>query len=266
MFSLKDITVGHYVNTRSVVHRLDPRTKCAAVILLMAAVIVAKSAYFYILVTVGCFALTLIAELPWAMVVRNLRAFIWLFAITFGIHLFFTPGTPLTPFPIKGVTITSEGLERGIFFSYRLALLIVSAALFTLTTSPTELTDGIERMLKPLRRLGLPVHELAMTMTIALRFIPTLVEEADRLRKAQLARGAHFSGGPVRRARALIPLMLPLLLSAFRRADELAAAMDARCYRGGKGRTHFRELKLARWDYLALAATGAVCVSGLVVT
>jgi len=159
MFSLKDITVGHYVNTRSVVHRLDPRTKCAAVILLMAAVIVAKSAYFYILVTVGCFALTLIAELPWAMVVRNLRAFIWLFAITFGIHLFFTPGTPLTPFPIKGVTITSEGLEMGLFFSYRLALLIVSAALFTLTTSPTELTDGIERMLKPLRRLGLPVHE-----------------------------------------------------------------------------------------------------------
>lgn len=265
MFSLKEITLGQYVDTRSVIHQLDPRTKFTVVVLLMVAVFATKSLYFFVVVTAGCLVVIHLARLPSGMVMRNLRPFLWFFGITFFIHLFFTAGTSIPPFPVKGFNITYEGLGRGIFFSYRLAILIVAAALFTLTTSPTELTDGVERMLKPLRRFRLPAHELAMIMTIALRFIPTLVEEADRLRKAQLARGAHGCGGPVRRARALIPLMVPLFLSAFRRADELAAAMDARCYRGGVGRTQFHELKFGGRDYVALTATGMLCLSGFII-
>lgn len=234
-----------------------------AVVLLMIAVLATNSLYFFVVITAGCLVVILLARLPSVMVARNLRPFLWLFGITFTVHLFFTAGASIPPFPIKGLNITYEGLGKGIFFSYRLAILIVTAALFTLTTSPTELTDGVERMLKPLRRFGLPAHELAMIMTIALRFIPTLIEEADRLRKAQLVRGAHVCGGLVRRAKSLIPLMVPLFVSAFRRADELAVAMDARCYRGGEGRTNFHELKFNRRDYVVLTATGILCFSGL---
>lgn len=261
MFSFKDITLGQYVDTRSRIHRLDPRTKLIVILTLMTAVLAVNNFYFLIVMTVGCFVLILLAKLPVTLVLKNLRPFLWLFGITFSLHLFFTGGSSLRPFPLYGINITHEGLAGGAFFTCRIAVLIGAAALFTLTTSPTELTDGCERMLNPLRRFKFPAHEMAMIMTISLRFIPTLVEEADRLRKAQRVRGIHFLGGPIKRAKSLVPLFVPLILSAFRRADELAAAMDARCYRGGKGRTHFRELKLSRRDYFALATTGIACLS-----
>lgn len=249
------------MDTQSALHRLDPRTKFIVMFVLLIPILCTQSLIFMTLVTAWCLIVFVLAKLPFTIILKNLRPFYWLFGITFCIHLFFTQGSSIHPFPVKGLNMTYEGLERGLFFSYRLAIFIVVAALFTLTTSPTELTDSIERVLKPLRRFGLPAHELAMIMTIALRFIPTLVEEADRLRKAQLARGAHFHGGLIRRAKALIPLTVPLFLSAYRRADELAMAMDARCYRGELGRTNFHELKFDAHDYMALAFAGITCGS-----
>ena len=265
MFSLKDITLGQYVDNQSVIHRLDPRTKFVVMVLLMIPILCTQTIYSLFIVSAVCIMGILLAKLPAGMIVKNLRPFLWLFGITCIIHLFFTAGTSIPPFPIKGFNITFEGLERGLFFSFRFAIFITAAALFSLTTSPTELTDSVEDTFKPFRRIGLPAHELAMIMTIALRFIPTIVEEADRLRKAQLARGAHFYGGLIRRVKTLIPLTVPLFLSAFRRADELATAMDARCYRGGVGRTHFHERRLSIRDYLTIILTGILSSSAFVI-
>ena len=265
MISLKNITLGQYMDTQSVVHRLDPRTKLIAFLLMMTGAFVSTNIYFFLLLTLGCFLVIRLAKLPCRFVLKNLLPFLWLLGMTFGIHLFFTPGTVIEPFSRYGITVTHEGLENGVYFSCRIAVLIIGAALFTLTTSPAELTESLERMLKPLRRFMFPTHELAMIMTIALRFIPTLVEEADRLKKAQYIRGARFTGGPVKRAKALIPFLVPLFLSAFRRADELSIAMDARCYRGGEGRTHFRELKFAKGDAIAFTTTGIVCLGSFLI-
>ena len=170
---------------------------------------------------------------------------------TFALHALLTPGQLLWPIPYTDLAITREGLIRGAFFTLRLAAVVVTAALMTLTTAPLELTEGLERLLNPLRRFGFPAHELAMMVTISLRFIPVLIDEAERLRKAQLARGADFSGGPIRRARSLIPLLVPLFISAFDRADRLALAMESRCYRGGIDRTSYHELRFARRDLIA---------------
>ncbi|UCE18080.1 MAG: energy-coupling factor transporter transmembrane protein EcfT [Gemmatimonadota bacterium] len=265
MFSFNDITIGQYRDTRSIVHRLDPRTKFFILIFLMIPILCTQTLYSLTIVSLICMLAILFAKLPATMILRNLRPFLWLFGITCVLHLFLTAGTSIPPFPVKGVNITFEGLERGLFFSFRLAIFIVAAALFSLTTSPTELTDSVEHTLKPLRRFGLPAHELAMIMNIALRFIPTIIEEADRLRKAQLARGAHFCGGLIRRIKALIPLTVPLFLSAFRRADELAIAMEARCYRGGIGRTHFQVRTLSIKDYLTIFFIGILCSSAFVI-
>lgn len=255
---LSDITLGQHFPTGSVVHALDPRTKLLLLLALMGAVL-AGGFGLYALVAVFL-ALTICgSRLPWGLVLRNLRPFSWLIGLTIVLHLLFTPGRALPGFPVAGITITHEGLREGLFFGTRLALLIVSAALLTLTTSPIELTDALERLLGPFRRLGLPAHELAMMMVIALRFIPMLMEEADRLRKAQLARGASFSGGPIRRVRSLIPLLVPLFISAFRKADQLAVAMESRCYRGGEGRSTFRPLVFRARDGWAVGiVTGAL--------
>ncbi|GAW90877.1 cobalt transporter permease protein CbiQ [Calderihabitans maritimus] len=166
--------------------------------------------------------------------------------------MFFTPGQPI--FHWGPLTITLEGAKRGVFMSLRLVFLVLIASLLTLTTSPMSLTDGLERMLRPGQKIGIPAHEIAMMMTIALRFIPTLLEETEKIMKAQMARGADFeSGNFLQRAKSLLPLLVPLFISAFRRADELAVAMEARCYRGGEHRTRMKELKLGRQDYIALA-------------
>ncbi len=263
MAFLRDITLGQYVATDSPVHRLDPRTKFLLVFLLMLAVLVSHEFLFYALVTGFLVAVTLLAKLPGRLVLRNFRPFFWLVLLTVCLHIFFTrTGTVL--FCLGAVQVTSEGVAKGVFFSYRLLILIVTAALLTLTTSPMELVDGIEKLLKPFQRIRVPSHELAMMTSIALRFIPTLVDEAERLRKAQLARGASFSGGPLRRIKSLLPLVVPLFVSAFHRADQLAVAMESRCYQGGEGRTSFKELKLHRPDLLSLGVVFLLLVTGVV--
>lgn len=254
MAFLSDITLGQYFPGDSVVHRLDPRTKFVAILLTMSAVLFSRSFVFYF-VWIGLVGGGIrLSRLPFSYVVSNVRPFVWLILLTFVFHAF----------SLHPLRLTAEGVVDGALFALRLAMLILVASLLTLTTSPIDLTDGLERLLGPLRRVRVPVHELAMMMVIALRFIPLLIEEADRLRKAQISRGASFEGGWIRKAKSLIPLLVPLFLSAFRKADQLALAMEARSYRGGKGRTSFNRLKLEAQDRVALGLVGVVCGLGFV--
>ncbi len=268
MAFLQDITLGKYIAHESPLHRLDPRTKFISVLALMATVFSADGfaplALFFLFLVVAI----ALSGLPVSLVLKNLRPFAWLFIFTFVLHAILTPGTVLWRLPYFDTGITTAGLLRAAFFCLRLSAAIITASLLTLTTSPAELTEGLEKLLNPLRRIGLPAHELAMMATIALRFVPVLVEEAERLYKAQLARGASFGGNPIRRARSLIPLLVPLFVSAFVRADRLALAMESRCYRGGVGRTSFRPLRFAGRDRSAALAVltlvvAIICLSRL---
>lgn len=258
MVALKDIALGKYVAVDSPVHRLDPRTKLLATVTLMLAAVGSDQLPVLAMFTVFVLLLARLSRLPLGLLVRNLRPFLWLFTFTLIMHGLMTPGTVLWRVPLSDLDVTSEGLRFGAFFSLRLAVVVSLASLLTLTTAPIEITDGLERLLNPLRRFGFPAHELAMMVTIALRFIPVLIEEAERIYRAQLARGANFGGSPIRRARQLIPLLIPLFLSAFARADRLAVAMESRCYRGGVGRTTYRVLQLGRGDLNAALAVLAV--------
>ena len=205
----------------------------------------------YILVVAFIGTIISVAKLPLKFIIKGLKPLMFIILITFAINLFLTKGEVL--FEIGPLTITKEGLRQSVFMALRLVFLITGTSLLTLTTSPIALTDGIERLLSPFKKIGLPAHELAMMMTIALRFIPTLLEETDKIMKAQMARGADFeSGNILSRARNLVPLLVPLFINAFRRADELATAMEARCYRGGEGRTRLNELKFRSRDYVVL--------------
>lgn len=257
-----DITIGQYLSGNSVVHRLDPRTKITIVGIYMVVLFTAVSAPAYgVLVAFALLAVAL-AQVPVRMLARGLRPVLFLLLLTFFLQLFLTKGRVL--FALGPLVATWEGLRLGVFMILRLLLLLVMASLLTLTTSPVALTDGLEAILKPFRVVGLPAHELAMMMTIALRFIPTLMEEADKVMKAQMARGADFqSGGLLRRARSLIPLLVPLFVSAFRRADELATAMEARCYRGGYQRTRYSPLRAGPLDWAAAALTVVTALSVL---
>lgn len=260
---LTDITLGQYYPGASCVHQLDPRVKIGSVVIYVTTLFFAQSPWGYILVTAFAVIATLLARIPPSLVVRAVRPLWVIIALTLLMHLFTTPGYPLWSLGI--FTITRDGLAEGLLMTLRLVLLIVVSSLLTFTTSPIMLTDGIERLLSPFRRVGVPAHELAMMMTIALRFIPTLLEETDKIMKAQTARGADFSSGNLfRRAQNMVPLLVPLFVSAFRRADELAAAMEARCYRGGEGRTHMREFILAWRDVAALAVTAVMAGAVLV--
>ena len=262
---LNDLTLGQYLPTDSPVHRLDPRTKLCGTLFVMIVLMLINNLLIYPLVFLWLFGVMRMALLPFTTVMRNIRAFRWLLAITFVAHACFTPGHPLEMAGTTVPGITIEGLVQGTLFTSRLIAVMLAAAVLMLTTAPIEVADGLESLLNPFKRIGVPAHELAMMMVIALRFIPTLVEEAERLQKAQTARGADFTGNPFRRAHKLMSLLVPLMLSAFRRADELAVAMESRCYRGGAGRTQFRELCLTRSDYLAMTLTiGLVACSWLV--
>ena len=249
---LGNITLGQYFPGNSVIHLLDPRTKILSTLLFISSIFLAESyaAYAMLLVfTVGC---VILSRIPAAMILRSLRPLWIIIAITVAIHFFSTPGTVLWSWGF--LTLTREGLNQGVLMAARLVFLIAFSSLLTFTTSPIALTDGIERLLRPFRKFGLPAHELAMMMTIALRFIPTLLEETDRIMKAQTARGADFgSGGILKRAKSLVPLLVPLFISAFRRADDLATAMEARCYRGGDNRTRMKVLAMAGRDAAAFA-------------
>ena len=247
------VSIGQYLPRDSVVHRLDPRTKIGVTTLLMVVIFVITDFTGYGLLAASLVGLFLLAQIPLGYAARGLRPILFLLLLTFVLNLFFSglrEGTPLVR--LGSLVITSEALSRAAFISLRLVLLVVATSLFTYTTSPMALTDGMERLLRPFRRIGVPGHELAMMMSIALRFIPTLLEETERIMKAQMARGAEFQrGNLLRRARAMLPILVPLFVSAFRRADELALAMEARAYRGGEGRTRMKELAFAARDAVA---------------
>lgn len=264
---IKSITIGQYLPGTSPLHRLDPRLKIISLILYITAIFFVRTFAGYGAAFLFTAFLLLLARLPLGYVIRGLRPVLFLVAFTILLHFFMTKGGEVLV-RIGPLSVESAGVRLGFFMSLRLLFLVVTTSLLTLTTSPIALTDGIEYLLKPFKRVGLPAHEIAMMMTIALRFIPTLMEESQKIMKAQMARGADFeSGGFLRRARSMAPLLVPLFISAFRRADDLAVAMEARCYRGGEHRTRMKEMVVTPLDYWALAAVTAflllIALSGI---
>jgi len=248
---LKDITIGQHYPTGSVVHKLDPRTKIIGTFVFMAGLFTIRDFDAYLVVMAALLITIIGSKVPIRYVMKGLRPLMVLITVTFLINLLMTSGQVF--FAIGPITMTWEGLRQGVFMALRLIFLIVGTSLLTLTTSPITLTDGIEQLLNPLKRIRVPAHELAMMMTIALRFIPTLLEETDKIMKAQMARGADFeSGNLINRAQSLVPLLVPLFISSFRRADDLAMAMEARCYRGGENRTRMKALQWRMIDGFAL--------------
>lgn len=259
----RSVTIGQHIPGDSVIHRLDPRTKILSAMLLIILLFLVKGFVGYGLAALAIAYVIRASEIPWKFVIRGVRPLLVILVLTLTLHLFMTEGRVLVQ--IWFLKITWEGLIQGLMMATRLVLLIIGTSMLTLTTSPMQLTDGIETLLKPGKKIGIPAHELAMMMTIALRFIPTLLEETEKIMKAQMARGADFqSGGIMQRAKSLIPLLVPLFVNAFRRADDLAIAMEARGYRGGEGRTKLRELKFGRLDAVALGlAISFVVVVGI---
>lgn len=248
---LKDITIGQYYPSNSIVHKIDPRMKIIIMFLFIISLFCVNSYLAYAFFAAYILVVIKMSKIPFSMILKGLRPLKWIIIITFVINVIFLPGNPL--YVLGPITITDSGLDTAVKMAIRLIFLVVGTSLLTLATSPIELTDGIEELLKPLRKIGVPSHEIAMMMTIALRFIPTLVEETDKIMKAQMARGADFeSGNVMNRAKNLVPLLVPLFINSFRRADELATAMEARCYKGGDGRTKFKELKMQKYDYIAI--------------
>lgn len=259
---LREITLGQYYQTDSVVHRLDPRVKLSATLVFICSLFVVNQAAGY-LVAVLFLALAIkLSNVPFRFMVRGMKAILFLLVITFFFNLFLTPGEAVLR--VWKLTVTREGISMAVKMAVRLSLLIIGSSVMTLTTTPNNLTDGLEKALRPLQRLHVPVHEIAMMMSIALRFIPILLEETDKIMKAQMARGADFeSGSLLKRARAMVPLLVPLFISAFRRANDLAMAMEARCYRGGEGRTKMKPLTYKRRDgfaYLCILAYLALSI------
>ncbi len=252
---MTNITLGQYFPGDSIIHRLDPRTKMLAMLFYIVIVFLVKQLVLFLLPTAFVVLVVLLSGVPFSYVLRSLKPLRFLLLFMFFMNLFLTPGETLL-WEYAFLRVTEEALLQAVYISLRLVLLVGGTSLMTLTTSPIALTDGLERLLKPLSKLKFPAHELAMMMTIALRFIPTLMEEADKIRKAQLSRGADFeSGNLVNRAKSMIPILVPLFVSAFRRADELAMAMESRCYHGGEGRTRMHVLRYGRADAFAFAAT-----------
>ncbi|MBQ7454488.1 MAG: energy-coupling factor transporter transmembrane protein EcfT [Selenomonadaceae bacterium] len=249
---LQDITLGQFFPGRSILHRLDPRTKIILLFALMVMIFAADSWATYALLSFVTVTLIFLSQVPPLTVIKSVKPLAWIILFTLLIHFVSHEGEVLAKFYV--FKVTREGIIYGAMITLRLILLIVLSSLLTFTTSPLKLTDATEKLLSPLSKIGVPAHELAMMMTIAIRFVPTLIEETDKIIKAQKSRGLDFeSGGFVNRLRAMVPILVPLFLSSFRRADDLALAMEARCYRGGEGRTHMKELHLTRVDFFAVA-------------
>lgn len=260
---IKDITIGQYVPGESFVHKLDPRVKIIISIIFIVDLFLIKNFIGYFLVLLFIALSIFISKVPFRYIYKGIKPIFILLLITALLNLFMTDGKVLL-FHWGILKVYKEGLIQAVQMILRLTFLIVGTSLLTLTTSPIELTDGIEKLLNPFRKIGVPAHELAMMMTIALRFIPTLMDETDKIMKAQMARGADFeSGNIMKRAKNLIPLLVPLFISSFRRADELAMAMEARCYRGGEGRTRMKQLQLENRDFVAVSFSiifTAICI------
>lgn len=251
---LRDITLGQYYPVSSPIHSLDPRVKIIFTLIFITMAFFTGTFLGLGFMLLFLLSITLVAKIPVKALLKGLKPVLVLIIFTFVLNMFFTKGSSEPIFAWKFITLYKEGIIRALFMGVRLVLLIMGASLLTLTTSPISLTDGIERLLSPLSKIGFPSHEVAMMMTIALRFIPTLLEEADRIMKAQAARGAVFDEGSlINRAKAIVPLLVPLFVSAFRRAEELAMAMEARCYHGGEGRTRLKVLKFQKGDAVAAA-------------
>ena len=267
---LKDITLGQYFPGNSIIHRLDPRTKLIMLVVYIVALFMASGWLSYGLMFAFLAFVIKVSAIPVKSIVKGMKPLVMILIFTGVLNLFFTQeGEVLVDFWI--ITITSGGLSRAVMMVARILMLITCTFLLTYTTSPIALTDGLEALMNPLKKLKVPVHELSMMMCIALRFIPTLIEETDKIMCAQKARGADFENGTlIERAKALIPILVPLFISAFRRADELATAMECRCYQGGEGRTKMKILRFKRWDMsafgiciLLIAAVATLAAFGL---
>ena len=258
---LKDITLGQYFPGDTIVHRLDPRTKLILVVLYIIALFQAEGWISYAVVLAVSVLCMLLSRIRPKNLFKGLKPMLIIITLTALLNIFYTAGTPVLP----GWIITWEGIARAVKMILRIVLLITGTFLLTYTTSPIALTDGLEILLSPLKRWKVPVHEMTMMMSMALRFIPTLIEETDKIMSAQRARGADFeTGSLVRRAKALIPVLVPLFVSSFRRADELAVAMECRCYHGGEGRTRMKQLKMSSIDHAALLS-GVLFLAGMIV-
>lgn len=246
---LKDITLGQYFPGDTIVHRLDARTKLILVVLYIVALFQSNGWVSYIAVLLATAACMALSQIKPATIFKGLKPMLFIIALTAALNMFYTQGTPIIP----GWIITWEGIARSVKMILRIVLLITGTFLLTYTTSPIALTDGLELLLNPLKKIKVPVHEMTMMMSMALRFIPTLIEETDKIMSAQKARGADFeTGSLIQRAKALLPVLVPLFVSAFRRADELAVAMESRCYHGGEGRASMKQPKMLRRDWAAL--------------
>lgn len=260
---LKDITLGQYFPGNTVIHRLDPRTKIWMVIFYIVALFTAKWFASYAVMLVFLIVAVRISKVAVSTILRGMKPLIIIIILTGLLNIFYTQGEPLVKVWI--FTITKEGIQNAFFMIVRILMLVTGTFLLTYTTSPIALTDALEIMLSPLKKIKVPVHELSMMMCIALRFIPTLIEETDKIISAQKARGADFeTGSLIRRAKALIPVLVPLFISAFRRADELAVAMECRCYHGGEGRTRMKQLRY-RWQDGVTLAIGLLMIAVVVV-
>ena len=260
---LKDITLGQYFPGNTIVHKLDPRIKLFLTIIYITALFLASGFLAYALMFVILVTCLTLSKIKLKAALRGLRPIMIVLIFTVVLNVFFVKGETVI-FKFHVIEISREGLITAIFMAVRIIMLIIGTFLLTYTTSPIALTDGLEKILNPLKKIRLPIHELAMMMSIALRFIPTLIEETDKIMSAQKSRGADFeTGGLIKRAKAVLPIIVPLFISAFRRADELAIAMESRCYHGGEGRTRMKTLKTAGRDYAALLC-GAVVIAAVV--
>ena len=250
---LRDITLGQYYQTDSLIHRLDPRVKLVATIVYILSLFLVAEPGGYLAALVFLGIVIRLSHVPFKFMIKGMKSILFLLLLTVAFNLFLTPGEALIS--LWKLTITKQGVKVALLMAIWLTFLIIGSSVMTLTTTPNHLTDGMERLMKPLRKLRVPVHEIAMMMSIALRFIPILLEETDKIMKAQIARGADFeSGNIIKKAKALVPLLVPLFISAFRRANDLAMAMEARCYRGGDNRTKMKPLVYKRADRLAYGA------------
>ena len=258
--AIRDITLGRYFPGNTPIHRLDPRTKLLLTFFYIVALLLAEGLVTYLILFAALVSGVAISRIKPKAILKGLKPLFIILVITSLLNMFYTPGRELVSFWI--FTITYEGIRNAIFMIWRIMMLISCTFLLTYTTSPILLTDGLESLLNPLKKIKVPVHELAMMMSIALRFIPLLIEETDKIMSAQRARGADFeTGNLMDKAKALIPLLVPLFISAFRRADELATAMECRCYHGGEGRTRLRELRYRSSDWLCIITGLLLCVA-----
>lgn len=256
-----NITLGQFIPGNSILHRLDPRTKIVWTLILMVAIFLIDSWQEYVMMGAFVLITILISEIPLKQSIKGVKPLLFILAFTAILNIFFTGGTTL--YEIGPIKVTYEGIFAAIKLFFRLVMLVMTASLMTLTTTPMTLTDGIEKLLKPFERIGAPAHEIAMMMSIALRFIPTLLDETDRIMKAQASRGADLDTGNIfARIKSFIPVLVPLFVSAFKRADDLAEAMESRCYRGGKGRTKLKEIEFTKLDltvtFAGLALLGVI--------